>query len=170
MAERIYTINIRKATLKAPRWEKSKRSVAFVREFLKRHMKGDEIRIGKSITEEIWKSGNQNPPAKIRIHVVDREEEDKKVILAELLGVAFAEEKEKKKKEKKKEKEEEKVEEKKTEEKIKTEEKKESKINSEDKTKEKTAILGVVYLVVSWRSVNCSASWLSFISQRENIL
>jgi len=120
MPERIYTINLRKATLKAPRWEKSKRSVAFVREFLKRHMKGDEIRIGKSITEEIWKSGNQNPPAKIRIHTVDREEEDKKVIIAELLGVAFPEEKEKKKKEKKKEKEEkkeEKVEEKKTEEK-----------------------------------------------------
>ena len=125
MAERIYTINIRKATLKAPRWEKSKRSVAFVREFLKRHMKGDEIRIGKSITEEIWKSGNQNPPAKIRIHVVDREEEDKKVILAELLGVAFAEEKEKKKKEKKKE--EKGKEEKKTEEKSKPEEKKEEK-------------------------------------------
>ena len=128
MPERIYTINLRKATLKAPRWEKSKRSVAFVREFLKRHMKGDEIRIGKSITEEIWKSGNQNPPAKIRIHAVDREEEDKKVIIAELLGVAFPEEKEKKKKEKKKEKEEkkeEKVEEKKTEEKPKPEEKKE---------------------------------------------
>ena len=123
MPERIYTINLRKATLKAPRWEKSKRSVAFVREFLKRHMKGDEIRIGKSITEEIWKSGNQNPPAKIRIHAVDREEEDKKVILAELLGVAFAEEKEKKKKEKKKEKEE-----KKPEEKAKPEEKKETEI------------------------------------------
>lgn len=128
MPERIYTINLRKATLKAPRWEKSKKSVAFIREFLKRHMKGDEIRIGQSITEEIWKSGNQNPPAKIRIHTVDREEEDKKIIIAELLGVAFPEEKEKKKKEKKKEKEEkkeEKVEEKKTEEKPKPEEKKE---------------------------------------------
>ena len=130
MPERIYTINLRKATLKAPRWLKSKRSVAFVREFLKRHMKGDEIRIGKSITEEIWKSGNQNPPAKIRIHTVDREEEDKKVIIAELLGVAFPEEKEKKKKEKKKEKEEKKPEEKpkeekRPEEKPKPEEKKE---------------------------------------------
>ena len=135
MPERIYTINLRKATLKAPRWEKSKRSVAFVREFLKRHMKGDEIRIGKSITEEIWKSGNQNPPAKIRIHTVDREEEDKKVIIAELLGVAFPEEKEKKKKEKKKEKEEKKSEakpeEKKVEEKPKEEPKKE--ISKEEK-------------------------------------
>lgn len=121
MPERIYTINLRKATLKAPRWEKSKRSVAFVRKFLKRHMKGDEIRIGQSITEEIWKSGNQNPPGKIRIHAVDREEEDKKVIVAELLDVAFPEEKEKKKKEKKKE--EKPKEEKKTEEKPKSEEK-----------------------------------------------
>jgi len=85
-------------------------------------MKGDKIRIGKSITEEIWKSGNQNPPAKIRIHAVDREEEDKKVIIAELLEVAFPEEKEKQKKEKKKE---EKKEETKPEEKPKEEPKKE---------------------------------------------
>ena len=135
MPERIYTINLRKATLKAPRWEKSKKSVVFVREFLKRHMKGDEIRIGKSITEEIWKSGNQNPPAKIRIHAMDREEENKKIIIAELLGVAFPEEKEKKKKEKKKEKEEKKSEakpeEKKVEEKPKEEPKKE--ISKEEK-------------------------------------
>ena len=54
MDERIYTINIRKAIAKAPRWEKSKRSVAVVKNFLKRHMKGDDVKIGKSITEEIW--------------------------------------------------------------------------------------------------------------------
>ena len=134
MVERIYTINLRKGTIKAVKWEKSRKSVVFVREFLKRHMKGDEIKIGKSITEEIWKSGNQKSPAKIRIHAIDTEEgegeEKKKVIKAELLGVAFPEEKEKKKKEKK--------EEKKTEEKSKTEEKKEEK-PKETKPEEKIA-------------------------------
>jgi len=108
MAERIFTINLRKATLNAPRWKKSKRSVAIVREFLKRHMKADEIKIGSSITEKIWESGNQNPPNKIRIKVVETEEgegeEKKKVIKAELLGVVLPEElKEEKKEEKSKE-------------------------------------------------------------------
>jgi large subunit ribosomal protein L31e len=91
MAERIYTINLRKATLKVPRWKKSKMSVAIVREFLKRHMKADEIKIGKSITEKIWKSGNQNPPNKIRIKATETEEGEgekkKKIIKAELLEV-----------------------------------------------------------------------------------
>jgi large subunit ribosomal protein L31e len=105
MEERIYTINIRKAILKVPRWERSKRAMSAVRNFLKRHMKGDEIRIGKSITEKIWKGGSQNPPNKIRIHAIRTEEgegeEKKTVVKAELLGVPFIEVKEKKKEEKK---------------------------------------------------------------------
>ena len=77
MDEKIYTINIRKAIAKVPRWEKSKRSVAAVKNYLKKHMKSDEVRIGKSITEEIWKGGNQNPPKSIRIHAILTEDEDK---------------------------------------------------------------------------------------------
>jgi hypothetical protein len=73
-----------------------------------RHMKGDEIKIGKSITEEIWKGGNQNPPSKIRIKAIETEEgegeEKKKIIKAEMFGVVFPEEvKKEKKKEKPKE-------------------------------------------------------------------
>ena len=136
MDEKIYTINIRKAISKAPKWEKSKKSVAAVKNFLKRNMKGDEVKIGKSITEEIWKGGNQNPPKSIRIHAVLTEDEDKgKIVKAELLGVPFPEEKEEKKKEKKKEekKEEVKKEETKPEKKPKEEPKKE--ISKEEKKK-----------------------------------
>jgi len=121
MEEKIFTINLRNAISKAPKWEKSKKSVYFVRDFLKRHMKGDEIKIGKSITELIWKGGNQNPPRKIRIKAIETEEgegdEKKKVIKAELLGVVFPEEIKKEKKEKSKEEKVEKKEEKKLEEK-----------------------------------------------------
>jgi len=128
MDERIYTINIRKAISKAPRWEKSKRSVVAVKNFLKKHMKGDDVKVGKSITEEIWKRGNQNPPKSIRIHAVLTEDEKGKIIKAELLGVPFPEEKEKKKEKKKEEKpkEEVKKEEAKPKEEPKKEEKKES--------------------------------------------
>jgi len=105
MDEKIYTINIRNAISKVPKWEKSKRGVAVVRKFLERHMKGDEVKIGKSITEEIWKRGNQNPPESIRIHaILTEDEEEGKTIRAELLGVPFPEEKEKKKEKKKEEK------------------------------------------------------------------
>jgi large subunit ribosomal protein L31e len=100
MTEKIFTINLRKLTLKAPKWEKSKKSVALIRNFLKRHMKTDEIKLDKSITEEIWKRGSQRPPAKIRIKAYETEEgekeEKRKVVKAELLGVIHEEVKEKK--------------------------------------------------------------------------
>jgi large subunit ribosomal protein L31e len=86
MAERIFTINLRKATLEARRWEKAKKSVAEVRKFLKRHMKADKIKIGKSVSEKIWSGGNQNPPNKIRIRAIETEEEKKKIVRAELVS------------------------------------------------------------------------------------
>jgi large subunit ribosomal protein L31e len=134
MDEKIYTINLRNAISKVPKWEKSKRSVAVVRKFLERHMKGDEVKIGKSITEEIWKGGNENPPKTIRIHAIMTEDEDEnKIVKAELLGVPFPEEKEKKKEKKEeKAKEEGKKEETKPEEKSKEEPKKED-IKPEEK-------------------------------------
>jgi len=134
MEERIYTINLRKNISKAAKWEKSKKSVYVVKNFLKRHMKGDVVKIGKSITEEIWKDGSQNPPKSIRIHTILTEDEDeKKVVRAELLGVPFSEEKEKKKEKKEeKPKEEVKKEETKSEEKPKEEPKEE--ISTEKKS------------------------------------
>jgi len=100
MAERIYTINLRKLALKESKWKKSKKSVALIRNFLKRHMKTDQIKLDKSITEEIWKKGSHNPPAKIRIKAYETEEgekdEKKKFVKAELLGVVREQIKEKK--------------------------------------------------------------------------
>jgi large subunit ribosomal protein L31e len=120
MADRIFTINLRKATLGARRWKKSKQTVAVVRKFLKKHMKSDDIKIGKSITEKIWKGGNQKIPNKIRVKVVEVEvgEEKKKVFKAELLEVVLPEglkEQNPKEEVKKEEKKEEKPEEKKPE-------------------------------------------------------
>ncbi len=138
MDEKIYTINIRKAISKVPRWEKSKRGMAIIKSFLKKNMKGDDVKIGKSITEEIWEKGNQNPPKSIRIHAIQTEGDEGKIIRAELLGVPFPEEKEKKKEKKKEEKKEEvKKEEAKPEEKPKEEPKKEE-TKAEEPKKEAT--------------------------------
>ena len=63
-------------------------------------MKAEEIKLDKSITEEIWKRGSQRPPAKIRIKAYETEEgekeEKRKIVKAELLGVIREEIKEKK--------------------------------------------------------------------------
>lgn len=96
MKEKIFTINLRKATIKTPRWKRAKKSMSFIREFLKRHMKSDEVRIGKSITEKVWRHGGKRVPNKIRIKALETEEgkgeEKKKVIKAELIEEIFPEE------------------------------------------------------------------------------
>jgi len=113
MKERIYTINLKREFLKGARWKKSQKASYAVRAFLKKHMKTDEdkIKIGSSITEKIWEHGNQKPPAKIRIKVIQT---DEGIVKAEMFGAIFPEELTQEK-EKKKEKKEEPKEEKPTE-------------------------------------------------------
>lgn len=67
--ERILTINLRKYFLKYPRWRRSKRAARILREILKKRFKVETVKIGKDVTEFIWKSGAKKPPSKIRIRV-----------------------------------------------------------------------------------------------------
>lgn len=106
--EKIFTIPLR-GVFKEQRSDRSKRASALVRTFLMRHMKTDKVKIGNSINKDLWKSGIQKSPRKIRIHVIKEDD----VVYAELIGVDITtpskeelkkkEEKKKKKKEKVKE-------------------------------------------------------------------
>ncbi len=139
--ERTYNVPLRKEWLKVPRHQRTRKAVKALREFLKRHMKGEEIKIGKHLNEHLWKHSIKNPPHHVKINAV---KDDKGVVKAELVG-APTEKKEdkerkkgkeaKKKEEDREEKKEEAKEEKEKEEKSKEEQKSEEKIgeiNSEE--------------------------------------
>jgi len=89
MQERIYTINLKYPTLKYARWKNSQKSSRVVREFLKKHMKTEQVKIGRSISEKIWKRGDQKPPSKIKIKAIKT---DDGTVKAELFGVVIPEE------------------------------------------------------------------------------
>lgn len=72
--ERFYTINLRKGVMKVTRDKKSKKSINFIRNFLKKHMKAEKVKIDKTITERVWESGDQKPPGKIRVRAVKDDE------------------------------------------------------------------------------------------------
>ena len=146
--ERIYNVPLRQEYQKVPKYKRAKKAVSALRDFLKKHMKSDDVRIGIYLNEKIWENGIKNPPHHIRIQAVKDEEG---IVYAELIGkkietVKEREEREKKKeleKEKKDNKEENKKEDKKEEnkkeenkEKEQKEEKKEQKKESETKPKE----------------------------------
>ena len=101
--EKIFTIPLRDVFEKE-RTHRAKIASEIVREFLMKHMKTENIRIGKSINENIWSRGIQKPPRKVRIHALKEGD----IVYAELLGIeikAPSAEEVKKKKEKKEEKE-----------------------------------------------------------------
>lgn len=92
MEEKIFIIDVGPKLLKAPRWEKSKRAAFEIRRFLQKHMKAKNIKIGESINQEIWKSGDQKPPKKLKIKVIKTEEDGEEVVKAEIWGHVFEEE------------------------------------------------------------------------------
>lgn len=93
MLDRQYVIPLRKA-LRAPRTKRAPKAVKLVREFLLRHMKGDDVKLGASVNEALWKDGIKNVLPRIKVHAV---RDDKNVIRCELPGVAMKSEEEEKK-------------------------------------------------------------------------
>jgi len=100
--EKVFTIPLREA-FDLQRSKRARNASDIVKEFIIKHMKNENVKIGKSINEALWKKGIQKPPRKVRIHVLKEED----IIYAELLGVEIkppSKEEVKKKEEKKKEK------------------------------------------------------------------
>ena len=65
--EKIYTVPLRREFLKVARYNRYKKAMKALKEFLKRHLKED-VKIGKYLNEEVTKS-RKNPPGKIKIRV-----------------------------------------------------------------------------------------------------
>lgn len=93
--ERTYTIPLRREWLKSPKYRRAKKAVAAVKQFLIKHMKSEDIRLGKHLNEELWKNGIKNPPGKVKINVI---KDDKDVVRAELFGKKIELEKKEEKK------------------------------------------------------------------------
>jgi len=86
--ERTYIIPLRKGWLKAQRYKRAKKAINTLKEFLKKHMKSEDVRLGTFLNLEIWKHGIKNPPSRVKVNVV---KDDKGVVRAELFGAPVAE-------------------------------------------------------------------------------
>ncbi len=70
--ESIYTVNFRKAWI-TPEYKRTNRVVGILREFAKRHMKTDDIKIDQYLNRYLWIRGKRNPPRKIRVRMTKDE-------------------------------------------------------------------------------------------------
>jgi large subunit ribosomal protein L31e len=101
--EKVFNIPLRDAFVKQ-RNKRASNASKIIKAFLVKHMKTEDVKIGKSINDSLWKNGIQNPPRKVRIHVIKEDG----VVYSELLGIEIkppSKEVVKKKADKKKEKE-----------------------------------------------------------------
>ncbi len=93
--ERTYNIPLRKEYLKVPSWKRTKKAVSAVKQFLKKHMKAEEVKLGKHLNEELWKHGIKNPPHHVKVVAI---KDGKGIVKTELFGHKIETKKEEKKK------------------------------------------------------------------------
>lgn len=94
--ERTYNVPLRKEYMKAPRWNRTKKAVTALRQFLAKHMKSENVLLSKELNEEMWKHGIKNPPHHVKVKAT---KDDKGVVKAELFGAEKPVSKKKDKKE-----------------------------------------------------------------------
>src|SRR3989338_1819833 len=80
--ERVYTIPLRRETLKVPPFRKANKAVKTLREFISRHMKSENVVVGKYLNLKIWNHGAKNPPGKVKVNAV---KDDKGKVFVELV-------------------------------------------------------------------------------------
>jgi large subunit ribosomal protein L31e len=66
---RVYMINLGRAWI-TPQHKRTDRVINMIKEFAKKHMKSEEIKIDQDLNRQIWKRGKTNPPRKVRVKMV----------------------------------------------------------------------------------------------------
>src|SRR3989338_223654 len=79
--ERVYNVPLRKEFMKAPNWRRTEKAVTALRQFIAKHMKSENVIIGKYANQYLWKDGIKNPPHHIK---VTAQKDDKGKVSAEL--------------------------------------------------------------------------------------
>jgi large subunit ribosomal protein L31e len=82
LKEQIYIIPLRDVQ-HTPRWERGKRAMKAIRDYLARHMKSEEIKLDQSINEAVWERGSHKPPSRIRVRAMKFEDGQVQAELAE---------------------------------------------------------------------------------------
>lgn len=72
--EKVLTLNLRKYFLPASKYKRAKKAMNVLRRLLIRHTKSKNIKISEKINRYIWNRGIKNPPHKITVKILKRED------------------------------------------------------------------------------------------------
>lgn len=68
--ERTYVIPLRREFLKKAKYNRTKRAITTIQNFIIKHMKVKEVKLGKNLNEKVWERGRRNPPSKIKVKTI----------------------------------------------------------------------------------------------------
>ncbi len=71
--DNVYVINLRHA-LKSPRTKRAAKATAYIRSFVKKMVKEEDVFIDPSLNRKLWEKGIKNAPNKVKVKVVAQEE------------------------------------------------------------------------------------------------
>jgi large subunit ribosomal protein L31e len=71
--ERVYTIPFRRVWA-TPRGKRTPHASRMLRDFARRHMKSDDVKISSEVNEELWDRGIKKPPRQIKVRIVKDKE------------------------------------------------------------------------------------------------
>lgn len=78
--ERIYNVPLRRAFQRVARNKRAKKAIKTLKEFLIKHMKSEDVKIGPKANETVWSRGIQKPPHHIKVKVIKENE----IVIAEI--------------------------------------------------------------------------------------
>lgn len=83
--ERNYTIPLRRDFVKVPKYRRAKRAISTIKSYLSKHMKSEDVRLGKHLNEYVWQNGIKNPPGKVSVIAIKHDD----FVTAELAGKEY---------------------------------------------------------------------------------
>ncbi len=85
--ERTYIIPLRKEWMKTPIYKRTKKAVSATKSFLQKHMKVENVKLGRHLNMKLWTQGYRHPPHKIEVSVELVKDKEGDYAYAELVGV-----------------------------------------------------------------------------------
>ena len=77
-----FNVSLRREVNKAPRHKRAKKAISVLKQYIMKHEKTDNVKIGKHLNLKIWSRGIKNYPHKVKVET----EKSDKGVLVELFG------------------------------------------------------------------------------------
>lgn len=70
MEKRIHVIPLRRETVKVGAWRRSPKAIRALRDYVLKHYRTGNVKVGKYLNERIWERSGRYPPAKVKVVAV----------------------------------------------------------------------------------------------------